>query len=435
MHGLEISIKKTTLLDWQKCDWILSLDADERLSPELIGEIQEAVCNPGNVVGFFFPRRSFYLGRWIYHGDWYPDHQLRLFKRGCGQWQGTNPHGRVIVDGKTNCMKHDIYHFNYKNFSHQLKTIDNYSNIFADVMIEKNKGFSLFQLFFRPLCKFIKVYFIKMGFLDGLPGFILAVSNAFYIFVKYVKLWEKRIVNTFQKSLFREKRFYRKKTAQNMSTIKKIYSSVFPGIYTFLCKTRLPYYPSKISIESGNLCNLRCPLCPTGQQDKSAKKGFISFDLFKKVVDEMGQYLTVIRLYNWGEPMLNKDLLRMTHYAKEREIDIKISTNLSMKMEDGQIEALVKAGLEKIYISCNGASSESYLKYHVGGDFDLVMDNMKRLVQKKREIPGCHTRLVWLFHVFKHNEHEIAAAKELAQKNRHQNQNIKNKARYGQGSL
>ncbi len=201
-----------------------------------------------------------------------------------------------------------------------------------------------------------------------------------------------------------------------MSTIKKIYSSVLPGIYTFLCKTRLPYYPSKISIESGNLCNLRCPLCPTGQQDKSAKKGFISFDIFKKIVDEMGQHLTVIRLYNWGEPMLNKDLLSMTHYAKERGIDIKISTNLSMKMGDDQIEALVKAGPEKIYISCNGASSESYLKYHVGGNFALVTDNMKRLVQKKREIPGCRTRLVWLFHVFKHNEHEIAAAKELAQK-------------------
>jgi len=106
----------------------------------------------------------------------------------------------------------------------------------------------------------------------------------------------------------------------------------------------------------------------------------------------------------------------MVHYAKERGINIKISTNLSMEMEDDQIEALVKAGLEKIYISCNGASSETYLKYHVGGDFDLVMDNMKRLVQKKREIPGCHTKLVWLFHVFKHNEHEIAAAKELAKK-------------------
>ncbi|MCF6155017.1 MAG: glycosyltransferase family 2 protein [Candidatus Brocadia sp.] len=182
--------QKNYTIGLAKNDWILCLDADERLSPGLIGEIQEAVRNPGTIVGFIFPRRCFYLGRWIYHGDWYPDYQLRLFKRGSGQWQGTNPHGRVIVDGKTRYMKHDINHFNYKNFSHQLRTIDNYSNIFADVN-ERNKRFSLFQLIFRPLGKFIKIYIIKMGFLDGLPGFIVAASSAFFVFAKYVKLWER----------------------------------------------------------------------------------------------------------------------------------------------------------------------------------------------------------------------------------------------------
>ena len=203
---------------------------------------------------------------------------------------------------------------------------------------------------------------------------------------------------------------------RRMSTIKKIYNFLLPHISTFLGRTKLSYYPTKISIESGNLCNLRCPLCPTGQQDKSAMRGFLSFDIFKKVIDEIGQNLTMIRLYNWGEPLLNKDFFRMVHYAKERGIDMKISTNLSMKLEENTIEELLKAGLEKIYISCNGANSTSYLTYHIGGDFELVMDNMKRLVQKKREIPGCHTRLVWLFHVFKHNEHDIDTAKELAQK-------------------
>lgn len=172
-------------------DWILSLDADERLSPELTMEIQDAIRSPSDITGFFFPRLSFYLGRWIYHGDWYPDYQLRLFKKDHGEWKGTNPHGRVYVNGKTKRMKHNIYHFNYKNFSHQLRTMDNYSNIFTDIMIEKGECFDLFQLIFRPLYKFIRVYIIKMGFLDGVPGFILAVSNAFYIFVKYVKLRER----------------------------------------------------------------------------------------------------------------------------------------------------------------------------------------------------------------------------------------------------
>lgn len=172
-------------------DWLLCLDADERLSPELTKEIQNVLKSRDTADGFFFPRRSSYLGRWIFHGDWYPDYQLRLFKRGRGRWQGTNPHGRVSVEGKTQYMKHDLYHFNYRNLSHQLKTIDNYSDIFSGIMIERNKSFSLFQLIFRPLYKFIKVYILKRGFLDGLPGFILAITNAFYIFVKYVKLWER----------------------------------------------------------------------------------------------------------------------------------------------------------------------------------------------------------------------------------------------------
>jgi len=183
--------QKNYTIGLAKNEWILSLDADERLSPGLTEEIQESLRNPGDVLGFFFPRRSFYLGRWICHGEWYPDHQLRLFKRGRGQWQGTNPHGRVVVPGKTSYMKHDLYHFNYKNFSHQLKTIDNYSTIFADVMADRGKGFSLFKLLFQPLYKFIKGYFLKRGFLDGLPGFIIATSSAFYIFVKQAKLWER----------------------------------------------------------------------------------------------------------------------------------------------------------------------------------------------------------------------------------------------------
>ncbi|NUO08374.1 MAG: glycosyltransferase family 2 protein [Candidatus Brocadia sp.] len=183
--------QKNYTIGLAKNDWVLCLDADERLSPGLAEEIKEAVNNPGNSIGFFFPRRSFYLGRWICHGDWYPDYQLRFFKKGYGQWQGTNPHGRVIVDGKTRYLKHDLYHFNYKNFSHQLRTIDNYSTVFANVMTGRGRGFSLFQLIFRPLFKFIRGYFLRKGFLDGLPGFVIAVSSAFYLFVKYVKLWER----------------------------------------------------------------------------------------------------------------------------------------------------------------------------------------------------------------------------------------------------
>jgi len=124
----------------------------------------------------------------------------------------------------------------------------------------------------------------------------------------------------------------------------------------------------------------------------------------------------MIRLYNWGEPLLNKDLLDMIHYAGLHVIDIKISTNLSMKLEDSRIEELLRSGLKIIYISCNGISENTYRKYHVGGDLTLVMENMKRFIQIKKRLSNCHTKLVWLFHVFKHNEHEVEKAQEVAGK-------------------
>lgn len=198
--------------------------------------------------------------------------------------------------------------------------------------------------------------------------------------------------------------------------MKKLSHSILSRVYTFLGRTNLPYFPSKITIESGNVCNLRCPLCPTGQHDNSAKKGFISFELYKKILDEIGSRLSLIRLYNWGEPLLNKELLSMFRYARKYGVEVKISTNLSLKLEDHYMEELLRSGLKILYISCNGASKETYLKYHVGGDFDVVIDNMERLVQKKKEIPHCRTKLVWLFHVFKHNEHEIEQARKMAKK-------------------
>ncbi|MCF6155019.1 MAG: glycosyltransferase family 2 protein [Candidatus Brocadia sp.] len=182
--------QKNYTIGLAKNDWILSLDADERLSPGLIPEIQEVIRNPGDTIGFLFPRCTFYLNRWIYHGGWYPNYQLRLFRKGFGLFQGINPHDRFFVNGKTRYLKCDIYHFTYENFSHQLRTINNYSDIFADVN-ERGKRFSLFQLIFRPLWKFIQLYILKMGFLDGLSGFIIATSSAFYVFAKYVKLWER----------------------------------------------------------------------------------------------------------------------------------------------------------------------------------------------------------------------------------------------------
>ncbi|HHT9153615.1 MAG TPA: radical SAM/SPASM domain-containing protein, partial [Candidatus Hypogeohydataceae bacterium YC40] len=120
-----------------------------------------------------------------------------------------------------------------------------------------------------------------------------------------------------------------------------------------------------------------------------------------------------LRLYDWGEPLLNPELVTMIEYASARAIPAKLSTNLSLKLEESQIRAKLSSGLRKLYISCNAASSETYPIYHVGGDFHRVMENLKLLSEANKEIAS-PTELVWLFHVFSHNEHEVGKAQEMA---------------------
>jgi len=151
-------------------------------------------------------------------------------------------------------------------------------------------------------------------------------------------------------------------------SMRKLYNLIMGKIQFLIGSTHLYYYPAKITIESGNICNLRCPLCPTGQKDTSARKGLLSFPDFKRIIDEIGKNLLMIRLYNWGEPLLNKELIKMVEYADQNKIAVKISTNLSLPVDDAQAESIIKANLQKIYISCDGASSSTYPTYHVDGD-------------------------------------------------------------------
>ena len=195
---------------------------------------------------------------------------------------------------------------------------------------------------------------------------------------------------------------------------RKLYNLIMGKIQFSIGSTRLYYYPTKITIESGNICNLRCPLCPTGQKDNSARKGLLSFSDFKRIIDEIGKNLLLIRLYNWGEPLLNKELIKMVEYADRNKIAVKISTNLSLPIENDQAEALINANLQKIYISCDGASGSTYPIYHIEGDFNRVISNMKLLLKKKKQLRNNYTEIIWLFHVFSHNEHEIDTAKAMA---------------------
>lgn len=173
--------------------------------------------------------------------------------------------------------------------------------------------------------------------------------------------------------------------------------------------SRLYSYPAKITIESGNICQQSCPLCPTGQRDPSAKKGFMSFDLYKDVVDELHEDLYLIKLYNWGEPLLNTELVPMIEYAVSKDILVKISTNLDVDMDDERIKALLNSGVHKIYVSCNAVSKETYSMYHVDGNFDRVMNNLKKLAAMRSELHS-PAEIVWLFHLSNYNTHEMEEA-------------------------
>lgn len=177
---------------------------------------------------------------------------------------------------------------------------------------------------------------------------------------------------------------------------------------------KVVYLPFVLNMEPGNICNLSCPLCPTGKRDGSLKKGFLSFNFFKKIFDQIGGKLKVVNLYSWGEPLLNAELGKIINYIKNKNKKIKVITSTNLNVEDKNIlDELISSGIDEIIVSCDGASEEAYKRYRVGGDFGLVIENMKYLVDKKKEL-NINAKIIWNFLVFKHNEHEVEKARQMA---------------------
>jgi glycosyltransferase involved in cell wall biosynthesis len=186
--------QKQFALEQATGDWILSLDADERCSPELREAIRAALASPqaDEVAGFEVRRHVFYLGRWIDHGGWYPDWKLRVVRRGRARWVGSDPHDRLEADGPVGRLEADLVHHTYRDFAQQLRTVDRFSEVVAEGWLEQGRRFSLLDALFHPPAKFLECYVWKRGFLDGWPGFVIAATSAFYVFAKQVKLREKR---------------------------------------------------------------------------------------------------------------------------------------------------------------------------------------------------------------------------------------------------
>ncbi len=178
-------------------DWVIFIDADEEISPALADELREAVarnqaCSEGlRVRGYACHRRTYFLGRWIRHGGWVPDREVRLYDRRFGRWAG-DLHAKVEVQGRIALLRNYYYHYTYADIADQISTINRYSTTAAQDMDRCGRRFSLTGALLHPPARFLRDYILKRGFLDGLPGFIIAVNTMFHVFAKHTKLWERQ---------------------------------------------------------------------------------------------------------------------------------------------------------------------------------------------------------------------------------------------------
>lgn len=185
-------------------EWIFSIDADERVSDLLKREIEEWRKSETTFSGYFIPRKSFFLGRWIKHTSWYPDEKLRLFHRDRGRWAGGRVHESVYIADRTGRFEGELLHYSYRRVADYLQRLELYSTLAAQDYYERGKNIGFFTLTLNPFFTFIKNYIIKQGFRDGFPGLVISILASISAFFKYAKLWE--LHHSFQPSTVPEDR-------------------------------------------------------------------------------------------------------------------------------------------------------------------------------------------------------------------------------------
>jgi len=172
-------------------DWILSIDADERVTPELAAEIRATLEQPA-VGGYRIPRVTYYLGRWIRSTDWYPDLQLRLYDRRAASWNHRRVHERVELGSRPGRLRHELQHFAYRDVSHHLATIDRYTTLAADQSLADGRRTSALAAVLHLPFAFMRNYILRRGFTDGGAGLLVSALNSYYVFIKLLKLWERQ---------------------------------------------------------------------------------------------------------------------------------------------------------------------------------------------------------------------------------------------------
>jgi glycosyltransferase involved in cell wall biosynthesis len=183
--------QKNFALGQARAEWILSLDADEEVSRELKDDVARVLADPRPHDGYRVPRRNIMWDRWIRHGGLYPDWQLRLFRRGRGRFPDRSVHESVVVDGSVGRLRGPLLHRSYHDVADFLARADRYSSLAAQEWVESGRRVGLLELVARPLGRFLSMYLVRGGFLDGRRGLLLAVLYAYYVFIRSAKVWER----------------------------------------------------------------------------------------------------------------------------------------------------------------------------------------------------------------------------------------------------
>ncbi len=182
--------QKQMAVDLAKNEWVLILDADERVTPELMEEIKNSVSG-NSFRGYYIPRKSFFLGKWVRHSGWWPDYVLRLFRKDSGRLDDRHVHEKVVLNGKAGRLKNPLIHMAYRSIGEFIHKADRYSTLAAIELKKENRHVNPGSFIFRPVITFLKIFLIRQGFRDGVNGLILSLLYSYYTFLKYVKAWEK----------------------------------------------------------------------------------------------------------------------------------------------------------------------------------------------------------------------------------------------------
>jgi glycosyltransferase involved in cell wall biosynthesis len=182
---------KNFALSQARNDWVFWLDADERVTPELAEEIELSLSGQTDMVGFSVPRKAFFLGTWIRHCGWYPGRVVRLFRRDKAVFSNDRVHERLIVDGPVAELKSDLLHYTDPSLEHYFTKFNRYTSLAAEDLAGKGRRTGIGRMLLNPVWTFFRMYFLRLGFLDGMPGLILCMLSAGYVFTKYAKLWER----------------------------------------------------------------------------------------------------------------------------------------------------------------------------------------------------------------------------------------------------